>query len=146
MFVFVNLLWFKYKRRIPLLCTLTFVKSLNTTASFWHPSGVMLLIRVRSLLTSPSWRPMTLMNELFISFIEIQAQHTERGNQGYVEVRALASLQCGLGSNPIRNTIYGLSLLVVLALQGRSQVLGHYTCICKLWPPPIQINNNRSRS
>lgn len=71
-FLFVNLLWFKYKRRIPLLCTLTFVKSLNTTASFWHPSGVMLLIRVRSLLTSPSWRPMTLMNGLLISFIEIR--------------------------------------------------------------------------
>ena len=38
--------------------------------------------------------------------------------------RALSSHQCGLGSNPSVNTIYGLSLLLVLSLAPRGFRLG----------------------
>ena len=42
-----------------------------------------------------------------------------KGNKGGAVVRALASQQCGLGSNPGVNAICGLSLLLVLSLVPR---------------------------
>ena len=43
-------------------------------------------------------------------------------------VRALASHQCGLGSNPSVDTIYGLSLLLVLSLAPRGFSPGTLDC------------------
>ena len=44
---------------------------------------------------------------------------TYRGSKGGAVVRALASHQCGPGSNPGVETIFGLSLLLVLYLAPR---------------------------
>jgi len=51
--------------------------------------------------------------------LQIRSYTPVVGSQGDAVVRALASHQCGPGSNPGVNTICGLSLLLVLSLAPR---------------------------
>ena len=62
---------------------------------------------------------------LIISFfLNDISQQAGGGGKGGVVVRALASHQCGLGSNPGVDAICGLSLLLVLSLAPRGFSLG----------------------
>jgi len=67
---------------------------------------------------------------------------TAKGGQGDAVVRALASLQCGPGSNPGVDAICGLSLLLVLsfATRGFSQGTPVFPCPQK----PTCPNSNSS--
>ena len=53
--------------------------------------------------------------ELFIIVLHVCA-HIQQGSKGGAVVRALASHQCGPGSNPGVDAMCGLSLLLVLSL------------------------------
>ena len=55
---------------------------------------------------------------------DISQQAGGGGSKDGVVVRALASHQCGLGSNPGVDAICGLSLLLVLSLAPRGFSLG----------------------
>ena len=60
------------------------------------------------------------------------------GSKGGAVVRALASHQCGPGSNPGVNTICGLSLLLVLSLAPRGFFFGYSGF-------PLSSNTNSSK-
>ena len=60
------------------------------------------------------------------------------GSKGGAVVRALASHQCGPGSNPGVNTICGLSLLLVLSLAPRGFFFGYPGF-------PLSLNTNSSK-
>ena len=67
------------------------------------------------------------------------------GSKGGAVVRALASHQCGLGSNPGIDTICGLSLLLVLSLAPKG-----FSPVTPVFPSPQQptfpnLNSTRNQ-